>query len=109
MLRQPESVRSSARAAERAANRLAELLQVPREASSLNKAQRAIMLSPAPRSATMGCLAEVQKSTWKITSEGREFVRAGGSDLATLKLEAELDRASPVSYTHLTLPTICSV
>eukprot|EP00969_Alexandrium_andersonii_P142969 6320951-Alexandrium_andersonii.AAC.1 len=94
VLRQPESVRNSAKAVERAVQRFSELVQLPRTDFVVNKSQRSIMLAPSPGTATMDCLAEVQGSTWKITSEGREFVRAGGLDMPPLELEAELDRAS---------------
>ena len=45
---------------------------------------------------------ELQESnTWKCKRGGKYFVIRGGSSIAAFSLS--------VSYTHLTLPTICSV
>eukprot|EP00975_Prorocentrum_lima_P037167 7821296-Prorocentrum_lima.AAC.1 len=50
------------------------------------------------------------RDRWKIVQETREVM--AGRDYSkpiTPEMFQAIDRETPVSYTHLTLPTICSV
>eukprot|EP00969_Alexandrium_andersonii_P007753 338202-Alexandrium_andersonii.AAC.1 len=58
LIRSPQKVRESGMAVERATSRLAEILQVSREALVPHKRNRSIMLAPGPTDATMTAIAE---------------------------------------------------
>ena len=55
--------------------------------------------------------ASAQPEAWlKLDRDGRTLAVGGAWTIAeAARLDRELDGLEPVSYTHLTLPTICSV
>ena len=68
------------------------------------------------KSATVKLKAELQKliRDGKIDKQGSRYFLSMGKDVATVKrvpVKSKIKKKykDPVSYTHLTLPTICSV
>ena len=78
---------------------------------SLFKSRR----SPIKLSANESALGPSPKAVKSYSSVGKGFVRYPDSDgtyfrkVLAKKFKLKRDRIIPVSYTHLTLPTICSV
>eukprot|EP00969_Alexandrium_andersonii_P111403 4919506-Alexandrium_andersonii.AAC.1 len=94
LLRAPESVRNAGRAVDRAATRFSELIGVSRDCLLLHKKTRGILLRPEEGASTLIRVAEASSGgQWRITPQGVQFLQAGGVEVETAVLEAELTRA----------------
>ena len=90
---------------------IAELHSFSRTARQLGYSQSAVSSQIAQLEAELGApLFDRVGKTVRLTGAGETFLGYARTLLATVEqAQAALQLPQPVSYTHLTLPTICSV